>query len=88
MVINTQRGLFRYTRLPFGIASAPGIFQRVIESILQGIDGVVVYLDDILITGSTEEAHLKTLDEVLARLDRAGLRVKRSKCEFLRSSVT
>ena len=88
VVINTQRGLFRYTRLPFGIASAPGIFQRVIESILQGIDGVVVYLDDILITGSTEEAHLKTLDEVLARLDRAGLRVKRNKCEFLRSSVT
>ena len=88
VVINTQRGLFRYTRLPFGIASAPGIFQRVIESILQGIDGVFVYLDDILITGSTEEAHLKTLDEVLARLDRAGLRVKRNKCEFLRSSVT
>ena len=88
VVINTQRGLFRYTRLPFGISSAPGIFQRVIESILQGIDGVVVYLDDILITGVTKEAHLKTLDEVLSRLDRAGLRVKKSKCEFLKSSVT
>ena len=48
VVVNTHRGLFRYTRLPFGIASAPGIFQRVIESVLQGIDGVVVYLDDIL----------------------------------------
>ena len=76
VVINTHRGLFQYTRLPFGISSAPGIFQRVIESLLQGIDGVVVYLDDILITGSTEEGHLKALDEVLSRLDRAGLRVK------------
>ena len=87
-MINTHRGLFRYTRLPFGISSAPGIFQRVIESILQGIDGVVVYLDDILITGASKEAHLKTLDEVLSRLDRAGLRVKKSKCEFMKSSVT
>jgi len=49
---------------------------------------VVVYIDDILVTGSSEEAHLKALDEVLSRLDRAGLRVKRSKCEFLRPSVT
>ena len=88
VVINTHRGLFRYTRLPFGISSAPAIFQRVIESILQGIEGVIVYLDDILITGKTTEAHLKALDEVLSRLDTAGLRVKRSKCEFMKPSVT
>ena len=88
VVINTLRGLFRYTRLPFGISSAPGIFQRVIESVLQGIERVVVYLDDILITGSSEEEHLKTLDEVLDRLDRAGLRVKRNKCEILKRSVS
>ena len=88
VVINTHKGLFRYTRLPFGISSAPGIFQRVIESLLQGIEGVVVYLDDILITGSTEQKHLETLEEVLSRLDKFGLRVKSKKCEFMRSSVT
>ena len=49
---------------------------------------MVVYLDDILVTGSTEESHLQALDEVLSRLDKAGLRVKQSKCEFLRKSVT
>ncbi len=53
VVINTSKGLFRYTRLPFGISSAPGIFQRVIESVLRGIPGVAVYLDDILITGNS-----------------------------------
>ena len=87
VVVNTHRGLFRYTRFPFGISSAPGIFQRVIEGILQGVKGVVVYLDDILISGSSEDQHLVVLDDVLGRLDRAGLRVKRSKCEFLRPSV-
>ena len=60
----------------------------MIESILQGIDGVVVYLDDILVTGASKEAHLRTQDEVLSRLDRAGLWVKKSKCEFMKSSVT
>ena len=88
VVINTHKGLFQYTRLPFGISSAPGIFQRVMESLLQGIKGVVVYLDDILITGASEEAHLQTLDEVLSRLEKAGLRVKGKKCEFMRPSVT
>ena len=67
VVINTHRGLFRYNRLPYGISSAPGIFQRTMETLLQGIANVVVYLDDILITGPTEEARLKTL-EVLTRM--------------------
>ena len=68
VVINTPKGLFRYTRLPFGISSAPGIFQRVIETILQGIPNVVVYLDDILITGNSEDDHLLTLKKVFSRL--------------------
>ena len=59
----------------------------MIESLLQGIDGVVVYLDDILVTGSTEETHLKALEEVLRCLEQAGLRVKQSKCAFMRLSV-
>ena len=88
VVINTHKGLFRYTRLPFRISSAPGIFQRLIESLLQGIEGVVVYLDDILITGSTEGKHLEPLEEVLSRPDKVKLRVKSKKCEFLKTSVT
>ena len=76
VVINTHCGLFQYTRLPFGISSATGIFKRVIESLLQDIDGVVVYLDDILVTGNSEETHLRALEEVLRRLERAGLKVK------------
>ena len=50
-----------------------GFFKRVIENVLQDIPGVVTYLDDILITGSSDETHLETLEEVLRRLDKAGL---------------
>ena len=88
MVVNTHKGLFRYTWLPFGISSAPGIFQRVIESIIQGIPGVVAYLDDILVTGSTDQEHLTVLEEVPGQLGNAGLRVRKEKCHFMLPSVT
>ena len=58
------------------------------EGVHQGIEGVVVYLDDILIAAPTEEAHLRILDKVLGRLEQAGLRAKCSKCAFMRPSVT
>ena len=53
--VNTHKGLYEYTRLPFGVASAQSIFQRIMDSILQGLPHVCVYLDDILVTGATEE---------------------------------
>ena len=88
VVINTHKGLFRYTRLPFGILSAPGIFQRVMESLLHGLPGVLVFFNDILVTGHTKADHLTTLNKVLARLEQAGLRVKSKKCKFMQSSVS
>ena len=57
------------------------------ESLLQGIPHVTVYLDDILISGKREAAHLQSLEEVLKRLMTAGLRVKKNKCKFMVSSV-
>ena len=50
---------------------------------MQGLPHVVVYVDDILVTGSTEEEHLRTLEEVLDRLEKAGARLKREKCRFM-----
>ena len=87
VTINTHKGLFRYNRLPFGVASAPAVFQRTIESLLQGIQRVVAYIDDILITGESEQEHLKNLDEVLKRLEAAGLRLKAEKCKFMMAEV-
>ena len=87
LTINTHRGLFQYDRLPFGVASAPAIFQRHMEMLLQGLDGTAVYLDDILVAGRTLEEHLKRLAAVLERLELSGMRLNRQKCFFLCSSV-
>lgn len=80
-------GLFCFNQLPFGVPSAPSIFQRTMENILQGIDHVCVYLDDILVTGATEQEHLQNLDNVFSRLETAGMRLKYDKCTFLLSAV-
>ena len=86
-MVNTHLGLYQCTRLPFGVASAPTIFQKVMDTILQGIPGVICYPDDILVTGSKEAEHLHRLAEVLERLERHGVHVKRAKYAFLQDSV-
>ena len=85
--INTSKGLFPYERLPFGIASAPSLFQRIMENLLSDIPQVSVYLDDILVTGKDHADHLYHLHLVLQRLESAGLPLKKSKCTFAVSSV-
>ena len=55
VVVNTHKGFYRYTRLPYGIASAPAIFQNVMESLLSDVPGVGIYLDDLLITGKSAD---------------------------------
>ena len=87
LTITTHKGLYRYCRLPFGVSSAPAVFQRTMEQILQGIPGVVVFIDDIELTGETEEEHLHRLDQVLERLEEHGLRLQKSKCDFMKDSV-
>ena len=87
VTINTHRGLFRYTRLPFGVASAPSIFQKVMDTVLQGLPKVICYLDDILVSEATREEHLQNLENVLQRLQQYNIRAKRSKCVFMCESV-
>ena len=87
VAINTHKDLFQYTRLPFGVSAAPAIFQRCMENLLQGCQGVSVYLDDILVTGSIVEDHLTNLDKVLSTMTKAGLTLNQTKCKFLLPSV-
>ena len=86
--IATHVGLFQYTRLPFGINSAPAIFQRIIDNMVKDVPNTCAYLDDILITGRSEEEHLRTLQIIFKRLKDNGFNLKRAKCEFFRNSVS
>lgn len=58
------------------------------EGILGGIPNIDIYLDDILISGPNKQTHQKNLEEVLQRVEKNGLRLKRSKCEFMGEEVT
>ena len=73
--------------MPFGVASAPAVFQQLMEQVLQGLPGVACYLDDVLITGKNDQDHLEHLGAVLQRLHARGFRLKKSKCVFMQFSV-
>ena len=88
VTINTHKGLYKYKRLPFGVASAPTIFQRIMEATLQGLPMVCVYLDDVLVSGMSQQEHLTNLNEVLTHLESAGLHLKEKKYTFCKSGVT
>lgn len=57
------------------------------ENLLRDMPQVCVYLDDILVTGNSEEEHLDNLEKVLTKLEKAGLRLKKEKCSFFQASV-
>lgn len=80
---DTHKGPFQVNRLPFRVSFSPAIFQRLMESLVAGIPNVAVYLDNILLTGRDNREHLAMLNQVLARLQDAGLRLKRNKCAFM-----
>ena len=74
------RGLYAFQRLPFGVSSAPAIWQKTMDEILHDIPGVVCFYDDILITGCDVEEHDRRLKLVLARLAERGVRLRKQKC--------
>ena len=87
LTVNTHRGLFSVHRLPFGVSAAPGIFQRIICELLAGIEGTVVWLDDLLVQGKTKEEHDQPLMEIADRISKMGLRANPDKCEFYKDNL-
>ncbi|XP_026020736.1 uncharacterized protein K02A2.6-like [Astatotilapia calliptera] len=78
----TPMGRFCFRRLPFGITSAPEIFQRLMSTLLKGLEGTVVVMDDILVFGANKEEHDQRLGAVLQTIKASGLKLNRSKCHF------
>ncbi|EYC02822.1 hypothetical protein Y032_0097g2957 [Ancylostoma ceylanicum] len=87
VVINTHRGLFQYNRLPFGIKTAPGIFQQIMNTMIAGLRGVATYLDDILVCGRTEQEHMENLLALFERIAEYGFKVRIEKCSFAKPEI-
>ena len=87
VTVSTHKGLYSYTKLPYGVKSAPKIFQAKMDMILQGVEKCVCKQDDILIGGVSRQENIKILAEVLERLHKYNLHLKMAKCEFLKSEV-
>ena len=87
LTINMHKGLFQYNRLVFGVTSSPAIWQRAIDQVLQGIPGTQCILDDMIVSGKTDEEHLENLESVLKWLQDAGLKANKEKCKFFRDRV-
>ncbi len=85
----TPCGLFEYCKLPFGLKNAPSVFQRCMDKVLEGLimKSCVVYLDDVVVHGRTKAELYDNLQEVFDRFRRAKLRLKATKCHFLKETV-
>ncbi len=76
-------GKFKYVCMPFGLKNAPAIFQAVVEQVLAPMARVASnYIDDVVVFSRSWDDHLKDLQEVIECLGKAGLTIKRKKCEF------
>lgn len=79
----SEYGLKQWTRQPFGLKTSPGMFQRIMEDVLEGLnwETAVVYLDDVIVFSPSMEEHLSALREVLDRFRQAGLKLHPDKCQ-------
>ena len=87
LTVNTVKGLHRVTRLPFGIEVASAIFQRIMDGLLGGVPGVVVYQDNIYIKSSSLPEHHQRLRDVLQILSDAGFKVNAQKCTWISTEI-
>ena len=84
---STHREHLQFEVLPFGLCNAPLTFVRLMKEVLEGIPNILCYIDDILVFSRDVDSHLHTLELVLERLKKAGLKVKLKKCHFLKREV-
>ena len=87
LTINTTKGLYKMKRLPFGIKTAPSIFQRLMDTMTADLEGTTAYLDDIIITSETREQHESRLYTLFQRLAEFGMKARLDKCSFLQTEI-
>lgn len=81
--------LYQFERLPFGLCNSPPTFSRLMQKCFgdKFKDGIIIYLDDILVYGSTIQEMVKRLEIVFSRLQQHGLKVNANKCHFFQEKA-
>ena len=85
-----EMGQFEFNRMPFGLTNAPATFQRLMNRVLQPVllKCALVYLDDVIVFSKDVETHCKDLERVFSLLSSAGLKLKFSKCAFVKDELS
>ena len=83
-------GIYEFLWMPYGLCNAPAMFQRLMQNCLGELNltYTLVYLDDVIVYSKTEEDHLRRLQAIFERFHEHGLKLKPSKCRFLRKQIT
>lgn len=84
---SSMSGLYHFLYMPFGIKTAPAVFARLMRTVLGDVKNVYHYFDDVVIATDTWQEHMETLKTVFARIKRAHLTIKPSKCEIGEPSI-
>ena len=83
----TTFGRYQFNKLPFGTPCAPELFQSRMNAVLDGLEGFICLIDDVLVFGKSQDEHDTRLKAVLQRLEEAKVTLNGSKCEFNKSCV-
>ena len=83
----TPFGRYQFSALPFGITSAPELFQKRINALLSNLKGVLCLMDDVLVYGKDQREHDKQLEAVLQWIEAAGITLNRDKCEVSKTQL-
>ena len=86
--MTTPEGLYQYKVMPFGLKTTPVAFQRLMNNVLRDVQGVRVYLDDVVIFTDSWEDHVRSIELVFDHLQHANLTVNLAKCNFGQAKVT
>ena len=82
-----EEGLFEYNVLPFGWTNSPGFFSKLMSMVFEGSTNTLNYMDDLITFSDTFSNHLIALQDCFDRLRKAGLKLRLSKCQFVKSQV-
>lgn len=87
---STQQGHYEFKRMSFGLSNSPPTFQRLMNNVLMGLNGLelAVFIDDIVVYASSLEEHFEKMERLMQRVKDANLTLSPEKCFFLRKEVT